>query len=451
MLPKKIVSFSARLLILQSLITKLNTAAISQSFAERLWPGFAWFICMYFVTILVLNRFFYTLFALLALGVALVAVYSYRPRWDAELRALVWLLLTNLLLVLPNLILARDGLLSLENPVRMLLMLPMILAVMRFGFKARFINIGLAVGMLAAALVAGWQFHMLGLDRTGIYYNPIHFGSVAMSAFSVLLAACLVIRDRLALLYMAGLLAALYCVILSGSRGTLLAIVPITIFLLWWGWRRGVWKEKSSWRKILLFPIIFLFLGTVLVGTGNFLDRIQTAVNQSSDYFDGSDKIDGSDKRSGVSIRMELWRGALMAGREHPLLGIGYRDRENYLNQKILNGELKPYVANMHHTHNDYMYALQSRGVPGLILQILIYAVLISIFIRGLAGVTDEKLFAALAGILVTISYATYSLTAEPMFTGMTLIFFIVINSLCIGIIKFTKNSISADNTRQSG
>jgi len=372
----------------------------------------------------------------------LVAVYSYRPRWDAELRALVWLLLTNLLLVLPNLILARDGLLSLENPVRMLLMLPMILAVMRFGFKARFINIGLAVGMLAAALVAGWQFHMLGLDRTGIYYNPIHFGSVAMSAFSVLLAACLVIRDRLALLYMAGLLAALYCVILSASRGTLLAIVPIMIFLLWWGWRRGVWKDKSSWRKILLFPIIILFLGTVLVGTGNFLDRIQTAVNQSSDYLDGSDKI------SGVSIRMELWRGALMAGREHPLLGIGYRERENYLKQKILIGELKPYVANMHHTHNDYMDALQSRGVPGLILQILIYAILILIYMRGLAGVTDEKLFAALAGILVTISYATYSLTGEPMFAGITLIFFIVINSLCIGIIKFTKNTKSADNSR---
>ncbi len=372
----------------------------------------------------------------------MVAVYSYRPRWDAELRALVWLLLANLLLVLPNLILARDGLLSLENPVRMLLMLPMILAVMRFGFKARFINIGLAVGMLAAALVAGWQFHMLGLGRTGIHYNPIHFGSVAMSAFSVLLAACLVIRDRLALLYMAGLLAALYCVILSGSRGTLLAIVPIIIFLLWWGWRRGVWKEKSSWRKILLFPIIFLFLGTVLVGTGNFLDRVQLAVNQSSDYFDGDDKM------SGVSIRMELWRGALMAGREHPLLGIGYRERENYLNQKILNGELKPYAANKHHTHNDYMDALQSRGVPGLILQILIYAILILIFMRNLAGVTDEKLFAALAGILVNISYATYSLTAEPMFTGISLIFFIVINSLCIGIMKFTKNTISADNSR---
>jgi O-antigen ligase len=137
-----------------------------------------------------------------------------------------------------------------------------------------------------------------------------------------------------------------------------------------------------------------------------------------------------------------------MAGREHPLLGIGYRERENYLNQKILIGELKPYVANRHNAHNDYMDALQSRGVPGLILQILIYAILILIYMRGLAGATDEKLFAALAGILVNLSYATYSFTNEPMFAGLTLIFFIVINSLCIGIMKFTKNAISADNSR---
>ena len=159
-------------MILQSQMTKLNTAAISQPFAERLWPGFAWIICLYFVTILVLDRSFYTLFVLLALGVALVAVYSYRPRWDGELRALAWLLLANLLLALPNFILARDGIVSLENPMRMLFMLPMILAVMRFGFKARFINTGLAVGMLAAALVAGWQFHMLEIVRPELCMAP---------------------------------------------------------------------------------------------------------------------------------------------------------------------------------------------------------------------------------------------------------------------------------------
>ncbi len=426
-------------------MNKSIPTVVARPFSERLWPSFGWLVCTYFATVLVLDRVVYALVALIAVGIAFTALFSYRPILDRELRIFCLVLITNFFLALPNIVLARDGLISLENPVRMLLMLPLIFAVTRFGLNLRYICVGLAVGMLAAALVVGWQYHVLEMVRPGIHYNPIHFSQVAMSAFSVLLAACLVIRDRLAPLYMAGLLAALYCVILSATRGTLLAIVPIIIFLLWWGRRRGVWKEKLSWRKILLFPIIFLFLGTVLVGTGNLLDRAQIAVNQGSDYFGGSDKI------SGVSIRLELWRGALMAGREHPLLGIGYRERENYLSQKILIGELKPYVANMRTTHNDYLDALQSRGVPGLILQILIYAILISIFIRGLAGVTDEKLFAALAGILVTISYATYSLTAEPMFTGMTLIFFIVINSLCIGIIKFTKNSISADNSRQSG
>ena len=195
---------------------------------------------------------------------------------------------------------------------------------------------------------------------------------------------------------------------------------------------------------MLLFAVILLFMGSVLISTGSVIDRTQLAVEQASSYFKGSES------KSGVSIRMELWRGALMAGREHPLLGIGYRERETFLQQKILVGELKPYVANKHHAHNDYLDALQSRGVPGLILQILIYAILILIFIRGIKGVGDEKIFAALAGMLVTISYATYSLTEEPMFHGHPLVFFIIITSLCIGIVKYRKNPVSADNSRQS-
>ncbi len=378
------------------------------------------------------------------MGIAFTAVYSYRPRLDTELRILGLVLIANLLLALPNLILARDGLISLENPARMLLMIPLVLAVMRYGLKVHYICIGLAVGMLAAALVASWQYHVLEVYRPGIHYNPIPFSEVAMSAFAVLLAACLVIRDRLVPLYLAGLIAALYCVILSGTRGTLIAIVPIIIFLLWWHRQRSTYSEKMPRKGMLLFAVILLFMGSVLISTGSVIDRTQLAVEQASSYFKGSES------RSGVSIRMELWRGALMAGREHPLLGIGYRERETFLQQKILVGELKPYVANMHHAHNDYLDALQSRGVPGLILQILIYAILILIFIRGIKGVGDEKIFAALAGMLVTISYATYSLTEAPMYHGHPLVFFIVIISLCIGIIKYRKNPVSADNSRQS-
>jgi len=423
-------------------MNKFISTAVAMPISERLWPAFGWFIGSYFAVSVVLNRFFFSLFALLALGVALVAVYAYRPRWDTELRALALLLVANLLLVLPNLVLARDGLWSLENPVRMLLMLPIILAVMRYGLKVRFICVGMAIGMLAAAPLVTWQHFVLGVAQPGIYYQHLNFSEVVMSAFAVLLAACLGDRDRLTPLYIAGLLAALYCVILSGSRGTLLAIVPIAVFVLWWGWRQGALGQKLSSRQMLLLPVILLFMGIVLISTGTFMERMQLVVGQTTDYFEKGAA------RTNVGVRLEMWKGSLLAAREHPLLGIGERDYKIFLKEKIASGELKPAVDNMPHAHNDFFGALQNRGVPGLIMQLLIYALPMLIFLRGLNEARGEKLFAALGGALVTISYATYSLTQVPMRNGQPLVFYIITISLCIGILKHSQSAISEENSR---
>jgi len=413
---------------------------VARPFSECLWPSFGWLVCTYFATVLVLDRVVYALVALIAVGIAFTALISYRPILDRELRFFCLVLITNFFLALPNIVLARDGLISLENPVRMLLMIPLILGVMRYGLRPRFICVGLAVGMLAAALVVGWQYHVLEMVRPGIHYNPILFSEVAMSAFGVLLAACLTIRDRLVPLYLAGLLAALYCVILSGTRGTLLAIVPMIIFLLWWGWRFGAMgKFLLSRRRVLLFSIFLLLSGTVLFSAGHFVDRVELAIEQTIDYYEKGDAS------TPIGLRLEVWQAAWLAGNEHPVLGIGEINRQSYITHKITSGELKSDIAIMRNTHNDYLYAFQSRGVPGLLLILLIYSLPMLIFIRGLTAVKDEQLFASLGGVLLTIEYATYSLTSMPMYDGLPLVFYIVITSLCIGIIKHLQSPNSAD------
>ena len=104
----------------------------------------------------------------------------------------------------------------------------------------------------------------------------------------------------------------------------------------------------------------------------------------------------------------------------------------------------------MRNTHNDYLYAFQSRGFPGLLLILLIYLMPMLIFVRGLTAVKCEQLFASLGGVLLTIGYATYSLTSMPMYDGLPLVFYIVITSLCIGIVKNSQNAVSADHSRKS-
>ena len=423
-------------------MSELNFPSTSKTLAERLWPAFNWSVFLLFLTVLLLDRAAYNLIALFIVGMSFIVIFDFRPSMDIELRTLALVLIANLLLALPNLVLARSGLISLENPLRMLLMLPMILAVMRFGLRMRFICAGLAIGMLMAAFVVGWQYHIQGEVRPGIHYNPLHFSKISMSAFAILLAASMVIRERWSYLYVAGSLAGLYCVVISGSRGMLIAIVPIIAFLLWWGWRSYITGQFLLSRWILVMPVVLIFTGVVLISNTQFMDRIQLAVKQNTDYFKKGDAD------TSVGARFELWYGAMLAAKEHSLLGTGEHDRKAFIEEKIASGELKPVAAKYRHAHNDYFNALQNRGVPGLIIQLLIYAVPLVIFLRGLSESRGVRLTAALGGTLTTISYATFSLTDVPMRNGLMLVFFIVTISLLIGVLKHSQNNFSADTSR---
>ena len=166
------------------------------------------------------------------------------------------------------------------------------------------------------------------------------------------------------------------------------------------------------------------------------------AVSEASDFF-----IKG-DASTSVGLRFEIWNGALLAVREHPILGIGYRQRQTFIESKINSGDLKPEVLSMRHAHSDYFEALQSRGIPGLILLLLLYAVPLMIFLRGLKETQDEKLFAALGGTLMITGYMIYSLTEVPMYNGLPLIFFIIATSLFIGILKHSPVATDANYSR---
>jgi O-antigen ligase len=407
---------------------------------QGIWPIFSWLVFMLFSTILIFDRAVYNLLALLIVCLASSVIILHGRLWDAEVKILALVLLANILLAIPNLILGHDDLMSLENPLRMLLMIPLLLAVKRCGLSARFICTGLAIGMLMTSLVVSWQYFVQDVERPGIHYNPILFSEIAMSAFAILLAAWLIFKGRVSILYLFGLLASLYCVVLSGARGSLIALVPILVVWLFWEWGSGAYRGFWRSQRAFLLLVILLFMGILLASSEYVLDRGHLAVSQISDYFERAEAS------TSVGLRLEMWRGAILAAAEQPLLGIG--DQHIFVIGKVLSGELEPDVLIMRHAHSDYFGALMSRGVPGLILQLLIYAVPLYIFLRGLWQEKGDKLFAALAGTLMIVAYMAFSLTEVPMYNGLPLIFFIIMTSLLIGILRHTHDPTDADNSR---
>ena len=92
---------------------------LSHPLAARLRSYFGWLSFLFFATILVFDHVVYNLLALLLVLTAIVISCVYRLRWDTDIRILAWVLVVNLLLTIPNIALGRDGLISVENPVRM--------------------------------------------------------------------------------------------------------------------------------------------------------------------------------------------------------------------------------------------------------------------------------------------------------------------------------------------
>ena len=411
------------------------------SLIDRLWPAFGWLAGLMLASLLLLDK-TNNLLSLLIVGLAMLAMYIHRPRLDSELRWLIFVLLSSLLLAVIQLTLDRADSLVIKQPLRLLLMVPIFLAVSQRGLPIRFIFASLAIGMIVAALVAGWQFHMQGVSRPGIHHNPQLFGEVAMSSFAMLLVACLMLRDRLLPLYIVGLFAAMYSVGLSGSRGALIAIAPMLVFLLWWGWHNGKIKQLRLIHFTLALFGILLTAAIVLFASGQFEKRLKLGLSQANSYFEMGYS------RNSIGLRLEAWRGAWLAGREYPFLGVGERSLQPFFKKKVADGLLQKDILIVKHAHNDYLEALQRRGFPGLFIQLLIYGLPLLIFTRALSG-RGEGLIAALGGSLVTISYVTYSLTDEPMHNSLTSVFYVLVIAILIGIVKFSRNQSAPNSLEQ--
>jgi len=416
---------------------------MSSPVIDRLWPTSAWLAFMLFSSMLVLDK-AYNFFSLLLLALSAAALFARRPSIDPALRWLVIVLFANVLLAVVNAVLARDGVSGIEKPLKLLLLVPLLLAVSQRGLRPAFLYAGVAVGALAAAIGVAYQYHWLNMFRPGIHYNPLPFSEVAMSMFAVLLGATITVRGRHRYLYVSGMLAAIYCVLMSGSRGSLLAVFPMGgVLLLWLCWRGQLRVlMRPRW---LLTMVLIAAASTALVWNNNyFFQRAALVQAELQGYFDGRVT------QNNVGIRLEMWRGALLAAAEHPLLGIGVQSRHAFIKQRVEAGDLMPSVLNLHHAHSEYFEGLQTNGLLGLSVTMGLFIIPLWLFLRHLKNARGEPQGVALGGAMVVVGYATYALTEVPLHNSLTVMFFAMHLAVALGILEYARRKANADNPRQS-
>lgn len=207
----------------------------------------------------------------------------------------------------------------------------------------------------------------------GQFINKNHFAFLAEMSLGLILGLILgggVRRDQ-ALLYLAALLPIWIGLVLSTSRGGLIAMLAqIVVAALLFSVvvrkefsvesQPKVFKIARAWpvrAALILVLIVGVVFGTVWLGG----DRLATSIESSRLELNP----DPENLRQGVS-RNEIWRASWRMFAAHPILGVGLGGYWAAIPAfHDASGTMTPQEA-----HNDYLELLASGGVVGLIIGI---------------------------------------------------------------------------------
>lgn len=380
----------------------------------------------------------YNLFAALLLLLSLVVValrIGNSLAWDREIRWLMSILVAGVAIGLMHVLLGGESFTVVERPLKLLFILPIMLAIVRVGVQIKLLQFGLVLGVVITALIVGYQHHIGGMLRAANGYNPLPFSEVALTICGVLSAFCLVDRGWRSWMFGVGAIAAFYCVIVSGSRGTLLAVIPmlLTLILIAWFRRQSCWwrLRQSTLAGLVVVLVLTSLGGSIVWKSSGIGERISQAFSSITTYKEDPSSI------SSVGIRLNLWQSAWISFQENPIVGVGHASRPQYLRDLNADGRVSLGDIYWAHTHSDYFDSLQRYGLPSMLLVIALYVALFKIFLSVLRrSAIGEQFSLALGGLLSVVGYATFSLTEVPLRNGLTLVFFVVLMAVLVGMLK---------------
>lgn len=302
-------------------------------------------------------------------------------------------------------------------------------------------------GFGACAVVLGMvcldQHYAQGIDRAyGLNGGPsasIEFATVLLGlsllALSRLLGARIGVAERVVLLVAVGL--SVYGALLTQSRGPLLAYVPALMFLLFWHARR-----TGRWRLVVLVLVGMGVGATVATyATHDELPERFASIGPAVATYGERHHV-----HSAIHQRLDMWRAAGRALREHPWAGIGTGNFHQYVQREIAAGRSSPAIGRYNQPHNEYLDAAASIGVPGLLVLLVTFLLPLGYFARGIRDTDAAVRVPACAGMAVVILYMVCALTDSVFYRVMPLSFyFFVVLGMALSIGHQRSLALAAD------
>ncbi|WXT99931.1 MAG: hypothetical protein Ctma_0637 [Catillopecten margaritatus gill symbiont] len=212
-------------------------------------------------------------------------------------------------------------------------------------------------------------------------------------------------------------------IVLSGTRGAWVSFVVLFF----------VWLFLLLYKKMLDKKVGFLLLIAVLA-LGVFASTNTVIKNRSSEAVsEVSNWYNGVNINTSNGSRMEMYKAGLLAAKEKPILGYGYRNG-NKEAAKFADTELQSSIANHNHLHNAYINTLVFGGVIALIALLALLFIPLKQFWQQLK--TGKHTELAFLGIFLCVGYASFGVV-NAMFGDMFMnAFYVLFLSILLPKIK---------------
>jgi O-antigen ligase len=285
------------------------------------------------------------------------------------------------------------------------------------------------------ALIDFLVFNQLRADVFGIF-NPIFFANHSLLFSYLSFLGFYWFRQnhlpQISWLCLIGSVSAIVAMLLAGSRGALIALPALTVLTVFY-----LFREKRFWLIGSFASILIIVVAMVWQSQSFTLKNRLNLVPTEIDAY-----INQGNASTSVGIRLYIWETAWHAFLEKPIIGHGPGNFKGLTYHSLLRDNYPVEINIYSHAHNEFLHALATKGLVGLI-------TLLGIFLVPLLAVVklyrEQEIIYAFALAGTTISFVCFGLTDMVLMqgSGATLYTFLIAIFMSLGFCSISNRTLS--------
>jgi O-antigen ligase len=148
------------------------------------------------------------------------------------------------------------------------------------------------------------------------------------------------------------------------------------------------------------------------------------------------------DATNNVGSRLEAWKAALISVPERPLLGWGHTEYNAHVDELIDAGRIKPFVAALSNTHNQFIELWLHQGTLGLVAFLALLIAGFWYFAQRLRHDDITVRVLACCGASLPAAFAVFGLTQVILGRNNGVMFFLVSLAIWWAAMRQAENTI---------